>query len=199
MKKLRWLTGMVLVIVLLCLTVSTALATDGCSKCPVSLNNLCFSVNSIFHWDSIFDSLKKCSSGTFGSSWGDSSYFDDNTRPWGSGHFGSSWGEHSYFDDNTKHWGSGHFGSSWGERSCFDGNTKHWDSRHSGSSRCEHSCFDGNTKHWSSGHSDCSWCENSCCLTFDLANTFSSACTHLQTALENITGCTDRLSHLLCS
>ena len=39
------------------------------------------------------------------SSWGDQSYFDDDTRPWGSGRLGSSWGDRSYFDDDTIPWG----------------------------------------------------------------------------------------------
>ena len=97
-KILRRLTAMALLVLLLCLMASTALAMP-------------FGLGSSWGDRSYFDDDDRIpwGSGRLGSSWGDRSYFDDDDRiPWGSGRFGSSWGDRSYFDDDDRiPWGSG--------------------------------------------------------------------------------------------
>ena len=127
-KILRKLAGAALLALLLCLTAPIALAADEIPGFPSnrgvfpegsrlserwlmtnnpvkptgnphSGNGLSLPHNSTGKAPSLRSRLS--------SSWGDRSYFDDRTVPWGSSRLGSSWGERSYFDDDTIPWGSG--------------------------------------------------------------------------------------------
>ena len=81
-KILRRLTATALLVLLICLLVTTALAVSVSPKSYLK------------------------------SSWGEHSYFDDDDRiPWGSSRLGSSWGDRSYFDDDDRiPWGSSRLG-----------------------------------------------------------------------------------------
>ena len=161
MKKImRTLAGAVLLSLVLCLMAPVALAAeDGAGSLFPSNNNVFPEGSRISpRWLTTTNpgggkGKSTSDRANLQSSWGDSSYFDDRTMPWGSGRFGYSWGDSSYFDDRTMPWGSGRFGSSWGDQSYFDDDTRRpWGSGRFGSSWSDPSYFDDDTRPWGSGH-----------------------------------------------